>query len=223
MSATTSVTVDDAIVVIGRGLGDTWASEAGRCPCYGQGRRGVSDSRADRGPGGRPPVPLGGSKQRPCSPPCCCTPTRSSPATGSSTSSGVPHLPTPPDGAPGVRLPAAQGPRPGSDPDATPQLPHPRQRRRARPPSLEQLVAAARAESPSRPPLLREGLGLGVDRLAELGDSFARADRARLEEERLAALEQRIEPARAGRHAGWLRSSRGSCASTGYGSACAAN
>ena len=33
------------------------------------------------------------------------------------------------DGAPGVRLPAAQGARPGSDPDPAPRLPHPGQRR----------------------------------------------------------------------------------------------
>jgi DNA-binding SARP family transcriptional activator len=60
---------------------------------------------------------------------------------------------------------------------------------------FERLVAAARAEEASEGArLLREGLALwrGAP-LAELGDSFARAERARLEEQRLAALEQRIE------------------------------
>ena len=60
---------------------------------------------------------------------------------------------------------------------------------------FERLVAKARAEEPAQAAgLLREGLALwrGAP-LAELGDSFARAERARLEEQRLAALEQRIE------------------------------
>src|SRR2546425_2767649 len=60
---------------------------------------------------------------------------------------------------------------------------------------FEWLVATARAEEPAEAArLLREGLALwrGTP-LAELGDSFARAERARLEEQRLAALEQRIE------------------------------
>jgi DNA-binding SARP family transcriptional activator len=69
---------------------------------------------------------------------------------------------------------------------------------------FERLVATARAEEPAQAArLLREGLALwrGAP-LAELGDSFARAERARLEEQRLAALEQRIEPELAlGRHA----------------------
>jgi len=59
---------------------------------------------------------------------------------------------------------------------------------------FEQLVAAARAEEPVESArLLREGLALwrGAP-LAELGDSFAAAERA-LEEQRLAALEQRID------------------------------
>jgi DNA-binding SARP family transcriptional activator/DNA-binding beta-propeller fold protein YncE len=59
---------------------------------------------------------------------------------------------------------------------------------------FEQLVAAARAEEPAQAAqLLREGLALwrGAP-LAELGDSFAPAERA-LEERRLAALEQRID------------------------------
>jgi DNA-binding SARP family transcriptional activator len=60
---------------------------------------------------------------------------------------------------------------------------------------FERLVATARAEEPSEAGrLLGEALSLwrGVP-LAELGDSFLRAERARLEEQRLAALEQRIE------------------------------
>jgi DNA-binding SARP family transcriptional activator len=60
---------------------------------------------------------------------------------------------------------------------------------------FERLVAKARAEEPAQAArLLREGLALwrGAP-LAELGDSVARAERARLEEQRLAALEQRIE------------------------------
>ena len=69
---------------------------------------------------------------------------------------------------------------------------------------FEQLVAAARAEEPVQAArLLREGLALwrGAP-LAELGDSFAPAERARLEEQRLAALEQRVEADLAlGRHA----------------------
>ena len=69
---------------------------------------------------------------------------------------------------------------------------------------FERLVATARAEEPAQAArLLREGLALwrGAP-LAELGDSFARAERARLEEQRLAALEQRIEAELAlGRHA----------------------
>ena len=69
---------------------------------------------------------------------------------------------------------------------------------------FERLVAAARAEEPVQAArLLREGLALwrGAP-LAELSDSFAPAERARLEEQRLAALEQRIEADLAlGRHA----------------------
>ena len=69
---------------------------------------------------------------------------------------------------------------------------------------FERLVATARAEEPAQAArLLREALALwrGAP-LAELGDSFARAERARLEEQRLAALEQRIEAELAlGRHA----------------------
>ena len=69
---------------------------------------------------------------------------------------------------------------------------------------FERLVATARAEEPAQAArLLREGLALwrGAP-LAELGDSSARAERARLEEQRLAALEQRIEAELAlGRHA----------------------
>src|SRR5437773_4812344 len=69
---------------------------------------------------------------------------------------------------------------------------------------FEQLVAAARAEEPVQAArLLREGLALwrGAP-LAELSDSFAPAERARLEEQRLAALERRIEAELAlGRHA----------------------
>ena len=60
---------------------------------------------------------------------------------------------------------------------------------------FERLVATARTEEPAEAArLLREGLALwrGAP-LAELGDSFARAERARLDEQRLAALEQRIE------------------------------
>ena len=68
---------------------------------------------------------------------------------------------------------------------------------------FEALVATARAEEPAEAAgLLREGLALwrGAP-LAELGDSVARAERARLEEQRLAALEQRIEAELAlGRH-----------------------
>ena len=55
---------------------------------------------------------------------------------------------------------------------------------------FERLVAAARAEEPAQAAgLLREGLALwrGAP-LAELGDSFARAERAWLDEQRLAAL-----------------------------------
>src|ERR671936_1474261 len=69
---------------------------------------------------------------------------------------------------------------------------------------FERLVARARAEEPAQAArLLREGLALwrGAP-LAELGDSFAPAERARLEEQRLAALEQWIEAELAlGRHA----------------------
>jgi len=60
---------------------------------------------------------------------------------------------------------------------------------------FERLVAAARAEEPVQAAqLLREGLGLwrGAP-LAELSDFFAPAERARLVEQRLAALEQRIQ------------------------------
>jgi DNA-binding SARP family transcriptional activator len=60
---------------------------------------------------------------------------------------------------------------------------------------FELLVATARGEEPAEAARLhREGLALwrGAP-LAELGDSFARGERARLEEQRLAALEQRIE------------------------------
>jgi DNA-binding SARP family transcriptional activator/glutamine cyclotransferase len=59
---------------------------------------------------------------------------------------------------------------------------------------FEQLVAAARAEEPAQAArLLREGLALwrGAP-LAELSDTFAPAERRRLEEQRLAALEHRI-------------------------------
>jgi DNA-binding SARP family transcriptional activator len=69
---------------------------------------------------------------------------------------------------------------------------------------FERLVAAARAEEPALAArLLREGLALWRGSpLAELDDSFARAERARLEEQRLAALEQRVEAELAlGRHA----------------------
>jgi DNA-binding SARP family transcriptional activator len=69
---------------------------------------------------------------------------------------------------------------------------------------FERLVATARAEEPAQAArLLREGLALwrGAP-LPELGDSSARAERARLEEHRLAALAQRIEAELAlGRHA----------------------
>jgi DNA-binding SARP family transcriptional activator len=69
---------------------------------------------------------------------------------------------------------------------------------------FDRLVARARAEEPAQAArLLREGLALwrGAP-LAELGDSFAPAERARLEEQRLAALEQWIEAELAlGRHA----------------------
>ena len=60
---------------------------------------------------------------------------------------------------------------------------------------FERLVAAAGAEEPAQAAqLLREALALwhGAP-LADLGDSFAPAERARLEEQRLAALEQRIQ------------------------------
>ena len=69
---------------------------------------------------------------------------------------------------------------------------------------FERLVATSHMEEPAQAArLLREGLALwrGAP-LAELGDSSARAERARLEEQRLAALEQRIEAELAlGRHA----------------------
>jgi DNA-binding SARP family transcriptional activator/outer membrane protein assembly factor BamB len=69
---------------------------------------------------------------------------------------------------------------------------------------FERLVVAARTEEPvDAARLLREGLALwrGAP-LAELSDSFAPADRARLEEQRQAALEQRIQADLAlGRHA----------------------
>src|SRR5690242_1303519 len=68
---------------------------------------------------------------------------------------------------------------------------------------FERLVAAAGAEEPAHAArLLREALALwrGAP-LSELGDFFARAERAQLEEQRLAALEQRIEAELAlGRH-----------------------
>jgi DNA-binding SARP family transcriptional activator/streptogramin lyase len=60
---------------------------------------------------------------------------------------------------------------------------------------FERLVAEARVEEPAEAArLLREGLALwrGAP-LAELSDLFAPADRARLEEQRLAAVEQRIQ------------------------------
>jgi DNA-binding SARP family transcriptional activator/glutamine cyclotransferase len=60
---------------------------------------------------------------------------------------------------------------------------------------FERLVATARTEEPAQAArLLREGLALwrGAP-LAELADSFARAERTRLDEQRLAALEQRFE------------------------------
>ena len=60
---------------------------------------------------------------------------------------------------------------------------------------FERLVATARKEEPAQAALLlREGLALwrGAP-LAELGDTFARAERARLEELLLSAREQRIE------------------------------
>ncbi|HEX4747788.1 MAG TPA: BTAD domain-containing putative transcriptional regulator [Gaiellaceae bacterium] len=69
---------------------------------------------------------------------------------------------------------------------------------------FERLVARARAEEPAQAArLLQEGLALWRGSpLAELGHSFARPERARLEEQRLAALEQRIEADLAlGRHA----------------------
>ena len=91
---------------------------------------------------------------------------------------------------------------------------------------FERLVATARAEEPAQAArLLREGLALwrGAP-LAELGDSFARAERARLEEQRLAALEQRIEAELApGATRSWFPSSRGSCASSHCGNVCAAS
>src|ERR671914_1475401 len=69
---------------------------------------------------------------------------------------------------------------------------------------FERLVATARTEEPAQAAgLLREGLALwrGAPP-AELGDAFPRAERARLEEQRLAAIEQRIEAELAlGRHA----------------------
>jgi DNA-binding SARP family transcriptional activator/DNA-binding beta-propeller fold protein YncE len=69
---------------------------------------------------------------------------------------------------------------------------------------FEQLVATARAQEPAQAArLLREGLSLwrGAP-LAELSDSFAVAERARLEEQRLGALEQRIQAdLELGRHA----------------------
>jgi DNA-binding SARP family transcriptional activator len=70
---------------------------------------------------------------------------------------------------------------------------------------FERLVATARAEEPAEAArLLRKGLALwrGAP-LAELGDSVARPERGRLEEQRLAALEQRIDAELAlGHHAG---------------------
>lgn len=69
---------------------------------------------------------------------------------------------------------------------------------------FEQLVTAAGVAEPAEAArLLREGLAMWRGAaLAELGDSFAPAERARLEEQRLAALEQRIEADLAlGRHA----------------------
>jgi DNA-binding SARP family transcriptional activator/DNA-binding beta-propeller fold protein YncE len=69
---------------------------------------------------------------------------------------------------------------------------------------FERLVATSHMEEPAQAArLLREGLALwrGAP-LAELSDSFAPAERARLEEQRLAALEQRIQAELAlGRHA----------------------
>src|SRR5262245_33273214 len=68
---------------------------------------------------------------------------------------------------------------------------------------FEQLMATARPDEPAQAArLLREALALwrGAP-LAEFGDSFASTERARLEEQRLAALEQRIEADLAlGRH-----------------------
>ena len=69
---------------------------------------------------------------------------------------------------------------------------------------FERLVATARTEEPAQAALLlREGLALwrGAP-LAELIDSFATGERARLEEQRLTVLEQRIQADLAlGRHA----------------------
>src|SRR4029079_16802596 len=60
---------------------------------------------------------------------------------------------------------------------------------------FEQLIEHARGEDPAQAALLlREGLALWRGPLPEeRGNSFAPAGRARLEEQRLAALEQRIE------------------------------
>jgi DNA-binding SARP family transcriptional activator len=60
---------------------------------------------------------------------------------------------------------------------------------------FERLVVTARGEAPAHGArLLREGLALwrGAP-LAELDEDFARVERGRLEEQRLAALEQRVE------------------------------
>ena len=91
---------------------------------------------------------------------------------------------------------------------------------------FELLVATARTEEPAQAaPLLREALALwrGVP-LAELGDSFGRAERARLEEQLLAAREQRIEAELAlGRHAELVPELEGLCASSHCGKVCAAS
>ena len=148
-------------------------------------------------------LPLGGANNARCSRCCCSTPTAWShgpPDRRALAHASARHRP---DGAPGVRLPAAQG----IGRDLIPTQP-PATSSGSATVSSTSIASSGwwrrRARrSPPRPPgCSGKGWPCGGAPLAELGDSFARAERARLEEQRLAALEQRIEAELAlGRHA----------------------
>ena len=87
-------------------------AKAGRCPCCRQGEEQTWSS----GFSGRWRYWRTATRSRsaarssaPCSPPCCCTPTRSYPATAHRRALGCFTSRHRPSRAPGVRLPAAQG------------------------------------------------------------------------------------------------------------------